>query len=113
MLPLASGFQDGVGSADDPNVGQIRVNHFHLDRILNGAAVKVFDAEISDEFHDFNSLLCAFRVRPGELLRKGSLIPSFQTTAKRPLKDRHCETVSAKRAMSGVSLWSGMVGMRS
>ena len=42
-----------------------------------------------------------------------SLIPSFQTTSKRPPNDGHCDTVSANRAISGVSLMSGMVGIRS
>ena len=42
-----------------------------------------------------------------------SLIPSFQTTANRPLNELHCEMVSAKRAISGDSLCSGMVGMSS
>jgi hypothetical protein len=31
-----------------------------------------------------------------------SLIPSFQTASKRPPNDGHCDTVSAKRAISGV-----------
>jgi hypothetical protein len=42
-----------------------------------------------------------------------SLIPSFQTTANRPLNELHCEMVSAKRTISGDSLCSGMVGMSS
>jgi hypothetical protein len=33
-----------------------------------------------------------------------SLIPSFQTTSKSPPKDRHFDTVSAKRAISGDNL---------
>ena len=40
----------------------------------------------------------------------GFLIPSFQTTANWPLNDLHCDTVSAKRVMSGVNLCSGIFG---
>jgi hypothetical protein len=48
-----------------------------------------------------------------DLLFAPSLIPSFQTSSKSPLNDRHCDTVSAKRAISGDSLCSAIVGMRS
>jgi hypothetical protein len=48
-----------------------------------------------------------------EARENNSLVPSFQTTSKRPLNDWHCGTVSAKRAMSGASLLSGLVGIRS
>lgn len=49
----------------------------------------------------------------GNLSLDPSLIPSFQTTSKSPLNDRQWDTVSAKRAISGDSLISGMVGMSS
>ena len=42
-----------------------------------------------------------------------SPIPSFHTTSNIPLNERDCETVSAKRAISGDSLCSGMVGISS
>ena len=42
-----------------------------------------------------------------------SSIPSFYTTENIPLNDLHPNTVSAKRAMRGESLCSGMVGINS
>ena len=42
-----------------------------------------------------------------------SSIPSFYTTENIPLNDLHPDTVSAKRAMRGDSLCSGMVGINS
>jgi hypothetical protein len=42
-----------------------------------------------------------------------SAIPSYYTTENMPLNARHWEMVSAKRAMSGDSLISGIVGMSS
>jgi hypothetical protein len=42
-----------------------------------------------------------------------SSIPSFYTTENMPLNALHPKTVSAKRAMRGDSLCSGMVGMSS
>ena len=47
-----------------------------------------------------------------ELLETSS-IPSFYTTENIPLNDLHPDTVSAKRAMRGDSLCSGMVGINS
>ncbi len=42
-----------------------------------------------------------------------SAIPAFQTTSNIPLNERDCETVSAKRAISGDRRCSGMVGINS
>ena len=50
--------------------------------------------------------------KKGEML-KASSIPSFYTTENIPLNDLHPDTVSAKRAMRGDSLCSGMVGINS
>ena len=44
---------------------------------------------------------------------KTSAIPSFHTTANSALNEPHCATLSAKRALNGTSLPSGMVGIRS
>ncbi|MFL5338052.1 MAG: transposase, partial [Geminicoccaceae bacterium] len=45
--------------------------------------------------------------------RLPSPLPSFQVAWNRPLKALQCASILAKRVMSGTSLCSGMVGMRS
>jgi circadian clock protein KaiC len=47
------------------------------------------------------------------LLAQGSSIPSFHVTAKVSVNARDCCSISAKRSMRGLSLCSGMLGIRS
>ncbi len=62
-----------------------------------------------EHFNEVELLPVRFSFVPNE----SSLIPSFQAGAKSLPKMLHCATASLKLAMSGASLCSGMVGIKS
>jgi hypothetical protein len=85
--------------------------HFRL-RLLRFTPTR-FAFEIARKDHKYVEVTYDLDAQRFDEVRRISSIPSFYTTENIPLNDLHPDTVSAKRAMRGDSLCSGMVGINS